>query len=63
VVGDGTEASSACPQMSAPAGGRGGVARGDPTGGPWRGVGQNRRRRLVAGIEEAFGGLGKSREG
>jgi hypothetical protein len=37
------------------------VARGDPTGGPWRGAGRNRCRRLVAGTDEAFGGLGKQK--
>jgi hypothetical protein len=31
-----TEAAKACPQMAARASGRGGVARGDPFGGPWR---------------------------
>jgi hypothetical protein len=64
-IGDGAEASSVCPQMAAPTAGRGGVARGGPTGGPWRNAGQ----KLVsagrqARVEEAHGErLGKSREG
>jgi hypothetical protein len=40
-IDDDTEASTAGPQMAAPAVRRGGVAQGDPTEGPWRGAGRN----------------------
>jgi hypothetical protein len=52
VIGDDTEVSAACLQIAALAVGRGGVSRGDPTRGPWRGAGQNRAR--ARGIGEFF---------
>jgi hypothetical protein len=61
-IGNGTEVSTACPQMEALAAGRGGAAQGDPTGGPWHGAGQNQCRRLVARTDEVHGGLEKSHE-
>jgi hypothetical protein len=57
-ISNGTEMSAACPQMATPIAGRGGVARGDPTGGPWRGAGRNQRQRPVAETGHGREGLG-----